>query len=306
MRKMFVIVILLAGAVWAQSSTQPDSHDAGGDQGQPRTVLHVYNIRDYLLEPGNYPLNPASQRPMTRPVLDPIDTPDFNLNEGGNAPQNPPPQTQPAVSQSNPASENTTLQDQLDALVKLITTTIFPDTWRDAGGSIGSITELNGKLYVTTTPEAQAQVQKVIEEVTANANRTVHVRAAWLLLTDDELAALSDPAGQPGAINRLSEPAFQKAKPIARAELLCIDSQTVHITAGPRQEHIALQIQPQVTASGKEVFLDVQNSVADHEQFCTTARIPLGAEVVIGGITANQGGKDQPNQLYLVMRVDAP
>ncbi len=56
-----------------------------------------------------------------------------------------------------------------DQLVKditdLITQTIAPDTWREAGGTVGSIRELSGQLIVTQTPDAQRQLQRLLDQL---------------------------------------------------------------------------------------------------------------------------------------------
>jgi hypothetical protein len=291
MRKTIVILLLLITAAWAGPATQPGQPDTGGVEQAPKTELRVYDIRDFLENISDYPLRPSppAPPPTSRPA-----PPTDSSNVG--------PMPFGFVDLSQPG----TAQEKVDDFVKLIESTVDPDTWRDEGGVSGSIWELDGKMYVTQAADAQARIQKIVASATEGTHRTVRIRATWLLLTDDELAALRDPVDGPGqAITRLSDPALQKTTPLVRAELLCLDGQTVHIAAGERRGSIALQIRPRLGSSGKDVILDVMNSMAEHEHFHTTARIPLGAEVVIGGITASLGGKDQPRQLYLVMRVDA-
>ena len=59
-----------------------------------------------------------------------------------------------------------TRQELVDQIIKLITDTVAPDSWRDAGGSVGSIKELSGQLIVTQTPENQRQLTNLLEQAT--------------------------------------------------------------------------------------------------------------------------------------------
>jgi hypothetical protein len=301
MRKTIGIVLLFTGTLWAQSATQPDlPAPAIGGQSPPTTVTRVYDLRNYLAHADDYPITPRPKLPASRPA------PRTDSSDIG-----PEPVGYYQLGQSDaPGSPQAKAAD----LIKMIVSLVEPDSWRDAGGSTGFITVVNGKLYVTQTPESQTRVAKIIDAVTADANRTLGITVTWLLLTHDELTALRDPASPDtgAAVVRLDEQALQKeaakTKPFARAHLLCTDGQTVHITssAGP----IKLQIQPILSSNKKDVIVDVLNVIgADNadggQHFHTTARIPLGAEIVIGGLTAEPASQtDTAKELYLIVKVD--
>jgi hypothetical protein len=53
-------------------------------------------------------------------------------------------------------------QELVDELTRLITETIEADSWRDAGGSVGSLRELGGRLIVTQTPENHKQLRALL------------------------------------------------------------------------------------------------------------------------------------------------
>jgi len=55
-----------------------------------------------------------------------------------------------------------TRQEVIDELTRLITETIDPDTWRDAGGSTGSMREIGGRLIVGQSPENQKKLQQFL------------------------------------------------------------------------------------------------------------------------------------------------
>ncbi|HEX4125083.1 MAG TPA: hypothetical protein VHY37_10195 [Tepidisphaeraceae bacterium] len=242
------MVLLLVAASWAAPDTQPDLSRTGGDKGEPLTVVRVYDVRDYLTVTGNYPLDPARQSPMNLPTGS-WHPPKLTLN----APQNPTTQTDKAP----PAAASV----RIDDLLKLIESVVAPDSWRDNGGSVGGISELDGKLYVMQTPVAQAQVKVLLANVTGDAKRTLQITASWLLLSDDELAALREPAkaGEDAAIILLDDAALQKELPMARARLLCLDGQTVHITAAAGR--MKLKVNPILSARKGQVILDVLNEV---------------------------------------------
>ncbi len=66
---------------------------------------------------------------------------------------------------SNPAQKGPTRQELVDEIVRQITETVAPDSWHDAGGSIGSIKELSGQLIVTQTPENQRQIIELLAKL---------------------------------------------------------------------------------------------------------------------------------------------
>jgi hypothetical protein len=55
------------------------------------------------------------------------------------------------------------LPAHVEQLIKLITSTIQPESWRDAGGTSGSITAFKGKLVVKATEAAHKEVAQLLE-----------------------------------------------------------------------------------------------------------------------------------------------
>jgi len=53
--------------------------------------------------------------------------------------------------------------DEVAQLTRLITTTVQPDTWREAGGSSGSITSFKGKLVIKATEPVHKEVSQLLE-----------------------------------------------------------------------------------------------------------------------------------------------
>jgi hypothetical protein len=53
----------------------------------------------------------------------------------------------------------------LEQLKQVILDTIEPDSWRDAGGTVGSLRDFNGVLIVAQTPAVHEQIKKLLEEL---------------------------------------------------------------------------------------------------------------------------------------------
>jgi hypothetical protein len=52
--------------------------------------------------------------------------------------------------------------DEVAQLMRLITTTIQPDSWRDAGGTSGSITSFKGKVVIKATEQVHKEVTQLL------------------------------------------------------------------------------------------------------------------------------------------------
>jgi hypothetical protein len=63
---------------------------------------------------------------------------------------------------ASPGLTHLTRQDCIDLLTKLILDTIDPDTWRDNGGTLGSIREFDGFLAITHTPTTHRHIQRIL------------------------------------------------------------------------------------------------------------------------------------------------
>jgi hypothetical protein len=147
---------------------------------QRETVTRVYDIRDLIVE-----------------------IPDFG-----------PPQTAAALAATatRPASHSAatlTHDDRVARVTSLVQETVDPESWRDAGGTVGAIRELGGQLIVTQTPENQEQVARVLETLREARGVQITVEARYLFVdqkTLDEMgtdwigkSSSTQPAGAAGA-----------------------------------------------------------------------------------------------------------
>ncbi len=54
--------------------------------------------------------------------------------------------------------------DRVKQIITIITSTIAPDSWRDAGGTIGTLRELNGLLIINQTEQNHWAIKKVLAQ----------------------------------------------------------------------------------------------------------------------------------------------
>jgi hypothetical protein len=59
----------------------------------------------------------------------------------------------------------------IEDIVKLTTDTVRPDSWRDAGGTAGSIRSLGGHLIVTQTSTAHTEIARLLDQLRAELRR---------------------------------------------------------------------------------------------------------------------------------------
>lgn len=367
MRVSSFITIVAIVAIFAQLSAAQPKPEAPPtpapatpgpdvDAGPPKASLRIYDVRDLLVDIPDHPMGPR--------IVPPTELgngPTFGGS--GNGP-----------SRAEPRKESFP-QERVDTLIKSIEDLIMSDTWRDAGGSVGSIREFNGQLVVTQTADAHAALGRLLELLRSSSRGRVTVRADWVLLAPDELdrcthALDADRQGaKPDASLRVVDfSQFEKlgGKPQrVHAEITCIDRQIVHIASGPARNTVSdlepvvgngsISFSPTVSylQSGatlvvrpilmpRGALVDIESVVSDAgdaevtrkipsaassqptlrhpveridrvnmliHHFSTTALLPLGKPVIVGGMTLEPGAKENKHadgrELYLILQVDA-
>jgi len=76
-------------------------------------------------------------------------------------------------------------------IIGTIQDTIGPDSWKDRGGSVGSIREIAGQLIVTQTPENQAAIERLLGQLRENRGLQVVVESRFLNVNPQDLAGIS-------------------------------------------------------------------------------------------------------------------
>ena len=144
-------------------------------------VVRVYDIRDLIVN-----------------IPDFTNAPQFNLGQqsnsgggggsnsalgqggGGGGGINVTNQLFNGTGQTTTQNQGPTRQDLVDSITKLIEDTVATDTWKDNGGSVGALRELEGQLIVTQTPENHRQLLNLLEQLREQRAIQVTVEARFL------------------------------------------------------------------------------------------------------------------------------
>lgn len=274
-----------------------------------------------------------------------------------------------------PSDTRETREYRRNALVEFLRESVDPDSWKDAGGDVGSIHPQGGLLAITQTPEAQTKIRAVLDELLAMHGRTVRVRAHWVQAQRRDIESALRPAnGKAGAallevdaaaLDRLAGGTIHY-----RGEVVCMDDQRVFVTSallhpvagggggaagtpgdgdGPDASPavlstgLSMDVLPSLNIDGKSVTVTLRvqttptappdqaarrpapatrpatrpargDDGADAAVFAlqylnTTARLPLGRMVLVGGMSlgpaADPVREPDPPQLYLFVEVTA-
>jgi type II secretory pathway component GspD/PulD (secretin) len=277
--------LVFSPAAFAQ---RPLGGGGGGGGGAPaadpdKPLTRVYDVRDLLVPFKQYPFRGSMMSARLSGIPDPV------VAEG--VPQRglyaAPPQTQPAA---GPAAN-----EREYGLMQLITETVGPDSWRDAGGDVGAIRiGMNGQFIVTQTPDNHRALQQLLAELLRTKGKMVRVRAHWLLLSQAEADKLFPPAGDGQAETALVpvDPAALRGLPPSvmqyHAQTVGFNSQTVHVVSGPARTVVSdvdaqvgtgavafdpvvemvrsglvLEVTPVVTGDDQRVTLDLYSAFVD-------------------------------------------
>lgn len=75
------------------------------------------------------------------------------------------------------------LEDPLEPIVELIQETIDPESWREAGGNVGSISDLNQQLIVTQTSTAHAELRDLLKQLRQARALQIAVEARYITIS---------------------------------------------------------------------------------------------------------------------------
>src|SRR4029453_8303287 len=119
-----------------------------------------------------------------------------------------------------------------------IMTTIAPESWRTAGGAIGSLQFIGTRLVVSQTPANQKQIEELLNSIReeSGGGYLVSVQAYWVNFSADDLRAI---AGNKGAapdaaatLKEVPDALLTDAKGYSRGQALGFNGQTVHVASG--------------------------------------------------------------------------
>jgi beta-lactamase regulating signal transducer with metallopeptidase domain/type II secretory pathway component GspD/PulD (secretin) len=103
--------------------------------------VRVYDIRDLIVSIPNFDNAPQLGKPEIGTTTAPAPTQPANSNGASGRAQ------------------------AVKDIVQTIESTVAPETWKDRGGTVAALRELNGQLIVTQTPENQAQVVHLLDQL---------------------------------------------------------------------------------------------------------------------------------------------
>jgi hypothetical protein len=127
------------------------------------TITRLYDIRDIVEA---VVLEHKHWRPPTTPASDGAGAgAGANGSAGGGTLFSSQPQTLLST------GTRTDADDVIDDIVKLVTDTIRADSWRENGGTAGSIRALGGHLIVTHTFTAHAEIARLLDQLRTEVHR---------------------------------------------------------------------------------------------------------------------------------------
>ena len=270
-----VFTLLLVGRALSQAANE----DVGELKQPERITSRVYDIRDLLMQIRQYPARSAlvpptriGERYPARPVEGRATT---SPAGGGDAPY--------------------TREQLVDMFLTLIRETVDPDSWRDNGGTLGAIREIQGQLIVTQSEENQRQLAELLRQLRETSAKMVTVRADWVFLSPADLRRLAKPLPGDPSLLAVDRAALDKLLADGAAsgfngQVTGFNAQTVHIASGPArtvvseqtpvvgggdntaayepvasvvQAGLLLEVTPVLTPDASSVMLDVQSVASD-------------------------------------------
>lgn len=84
---------------------------------------------------------------------------------------------------SDDLDQGTTGEDPLQPIIELIRNTIDPESWREAGGNVGSIQSLNQQVIVTQTGAAHTELRDLLQQLRRARALQVAVEARYITIS---------------------------------------------------------------------------------------------------------------------------
>jgi hypothetical protein len=206
-----------------------------------RVTTRVYDVRDLLMTLKQYPFRGSmmSSR-QTGADAAAAAAAAGGGGGGGGLYQAPQPEPAPPAEEGKPArrvhpSGSETPAEREASLTSLITETVAPDSWRDAGGNVGSMRVLGGHLVITQTQENHQLIQQLFSQFRETRARMVRVSARWLLMSPAQAEKLLGPGRTPheAALRPVDTASLPQDVVQYRAQTVGFNTQTVHVVSGP-------------------------------------------------------------------------
>jgi beta-lactamase regulating signal transducer with metallopeptidase domain len=85
------------------------------------------------------------------------------------------PTTRPTTAPAGPTRE-----ELVKSLQAMIEDTVAPETWKDHGGNVAALRELQGQLIITQTPENQIEIMRILDQLRESRNLQCEVDAQFI------------------------------------------------------------------------------------------------------------------------------
>ncbi|MCE2653378.1 MAG: type II and III secretion system protein [Planctomycetaceae bacterium] len=144
---------------------------ASADDIKRHTTTNLYNITDLLVEAPDFTDAPTID---LRTILD--------EGRGNRAKAQASAPFAPRAGQESGVNQR---GERVRRIVQLIQNTVAPETWRDNGGDVGSIQELNGTLIVHSTPRNHREIQGLLSKLREIRSMQINVETRFLLVNQD-------------------------------------------------------------------------------------------------------------------------
>jgi len=143
---------------------------ASADDIKRHATVNSYNITDLLVEAPDY-------GNMTKVDLTSIYA-DFKARGTANNPF-------AAKTASERSSAAATRAERMRKIMDLIQATVAPESWRDNGGDVGSMQELNGTLVVKQSPRNHREIAGLLSKLREIRSMQISVETRFLLVNQD-------------------------------------------------------------------------------------------------------------------------
>jgi len=149
------------------------------DKLREKTVVRTYDINDLIVRVPNF----------MGPELN-LDTATSGSNNGGSTggTDNDPWSTNNtnATGEDNVPSKSEMIQQ----IITMISTNVEPDSWRDNGGTTGSVTEIQGQLIITQTQENHAKIAELISRLREAQAMQINIEARFISVSSGFLESI--------------------------------------------------------------------------------------------------------------------
>lgn len=140
---------------------------ASDEQIRRNTSLHIYDLRDLVVEIPNFE-----------------DAPTLDLNavlqsgQGGGG-------RSPFRNIQTDDRERIPLEERLEVIIDIVVQNVDPDGWQQNGGSTGRISQLNGMLIITNTPKNHRAIQGLLSKLREVRAMQINIETRFLLVAQD-------------------------------------------------------------------------------------------------------------------------